>query len=630
MTQLRRRLASEDEGAVLMSVIAVAAVVMIVCVLLATTTINAATYSSVTRAALQSAASADAGIDIVWSSMENSNFLCSSSVNQSGLHYEVTNEYYDENDNLLTCSGTSALSGTPVRAVITSTGIAAQAGVGSATRGNERTIISLVDIEVNNNEALLDKVFFSDGSYTITNSTDVLDASGLTRANLYSNNNIDCTTTVALQGSVFVQGNFSAHNKCVISGTVWAGGAVTSDDQLLVSGDVLSMGGTGATPTDVSLDKAWIGGSVVANGNITAGGTANSQYCSIAGYQAKVCGNVVSILGSISLSNGASIVGNAMALNAVDIGTTNNNLIVGGNVISTKGGLLANNTGNKGFRVGGYIAIKGSSQVPKERIGNQVASCATLTTGLTACNPAEPVRSLDGLPTLLNFPTNETVLAPPRESLARVNGDSTGFALWGADGWSIETIGCSAVKGRIQSGWTGKLLLNVTGCATPYQWDNETFTLTGDLALFIPAGIDAKNDLTFGSNNTTKRTLHLIVPSDALLADGTTPLVTWSNPLPLTDPNYSTPTCAAGTYGDIRSSKITTTNVNTFIYTPCDFYVANQLLNFYGQIYSGNSTYPNNSSITYLPIDVPGAVVATAISGPPVTVTETYRFDARG
>ena len=114
----------------------------------------------------------------------------------------------------------------------------------------------------------------------------------------------------------------------------------------------------------------------------------------------------------------------------------------------------------------------------------------------------------------MNFASdNTTVVAPPRQSLVRVNSDSASLALW--SGWTVETIGCSAVKGRIQSGWTGKLLLNVTDCTVPYAWDNESFTLTGDLALFIPAGIDAKNDLTFVSRSATvKRTLHLIVPAD--------------------------------------------------------------------------------------------------------------------
>lgn len=624
--RLRRREVANDQGAVLISVIAVSAIVMTVTVLIATSSITATTYSSVTRANLESRAAAEAGIDTVWASMENSSFLCQK-VTTSGLKFSVAIAYYDAAGAALTCTGTSSLSGTPGAAVITSTGYAANKGIAGATSGNQRTVIAFVNIVVNNNKATLDKVFFSDGSYTITNSTTVSDAAGLSSANLYSNNNVDCTTTVGIQGSVTTQGNFAAHNKCVISGSVWAGGSVTSDDQLSVSGDVLSAGGTAATPLPVSLDKAWVGGSVVANGNITAQGTTNSQYCSIAGYSAKVCGSVVSIQGSISLDNTANIVGNALALNDVDLGTTNSNLIIGGNVMSVQGALKAKNTGNSGFRVGGAIMVKGTSQLPIARIGKQVSSCASSTTGFTACPASTLVRPLNGLPAKLNFPTNTVVVPPPRESLARINSDSVSLNNWG---WNVETIGCSAVKGRIQSGWTGKLLLNVTGCTVPYAWDNDTFALTGDLALFIPAGIDAKNDLTFNSNSATlTRTLHLIVPSDAKLADGTTNLVTWAYPI-ATDPDYSTPTCAAGTYGDIRSSKITTTRVNTFIYTPCDFYVANQLINFKGQIYSGNSTYPNNSSITYIPIDVPGAIKSTAVVGPPVVVTQTSRFDARG
>lgn len=611
----------------MMTVIAVSAIIMIICATITASSISSLTQTSSTRAAMQSRAAADAGIDIVWASMEQGTFYCTTSATTaSGLKYKVDVEYFDEFGAAVPCTGTSSMTGDPKKAVIKSEGTAKAQSL-SAGSGNKRTVISLVDIEIIDNSVNLDKVFFSDAGYTVTNSTDVLDATGLGHADVYSNGTINCTTAVALEGSVYVQGDFKAHNKCDITGSVWAAGAVTSDDQLYVRGNVLSMGGTAASPTPVSLDKAWVGGTVVANGSVSLNSTANDDYCSVAGYEAKVCGGIVSIEGGISLSNGAIIAGNAIAKNSINLGTTNSNLMVGGNVISKTGSLLASNVGNSGYRVGGYVSIAGSSQVPKARIGNQASSCATGTTGFVACNPVNPEIPLSGLPAVLNFPTETRVIAPPRESLPRINSDALSLTKW--VGYQIETVACNNVQPRVAAGWTGKLLLVVTGCTAPFAWNNDTLTLTGDLVIMAPAGIDARNDLTFKSNNTTKRTMQFIVPADAKLANGTTDLVNWTQPMAGV-PDYYKPVCAAGDYGDFRSSKITTTNINMFIYTPCDFYLANTMFNFHGQIYSGSSVYPNNGELYYTPIDVPGAVTANSTPGNSITVTQTSRFDSRG
>jgi hypothetical protein len=630
LTTLKRRFnaRNDDEGAVLIGVIAVSVIVVIICALIANSAIAASTFSATTRASLQSRAAADAGIDIVRAAMEQGTFYCvKEDTTSTGLSYSVTVEYYDDSDTKLTCSGLSSLIGVPSTGVVTSTGTAADGGVASANSGDTRTVISFLDIEVTDSTATLDKVFFSDAGYTITNSTTVSDGAGLGQANLYSNNDVLCKTTIAIQGNVYVQGNFESSNKCVISGDVWAGGKITSADQMVVSGDLMSMGGTSASPGPVDLDKAWVGGSVIANGSVSMKGNSNTAYCSVAGYNSKVCGSIISLEGGVTLDNGSNVAGNIYAKNSIDIGTTNQNLIVGGNVVSTTGSLSAKNYGNNGYRVGGWVAVGTTSQLPKARIGNQASSCATGTSGFTACSPSQPAIPLGGIPPELNFPTNTRVVAPPRESLARINSDAISLTQW--VGWTIENVTCSNLNSRITAGWTGKLLLNVTNCTAPVVWDNKTFTLTGDLAIMNRSGWEAKNDLTFKSNNTTQRNLMLIVPSDAKLANGTTDLVTWTKPI-ATDPNYYKPTCAAGSYGDITSSKISTTKINMFIYTPCDFAVQNQLINFYGQIYSGSSVYPNNSSITYTQLDVPGAVTAGTPVASSIVATETSRFDARG
>lgn len=639
--RLRRTTRDSEQGTVIISVIAVGSIVLMVCALLAGSAVNALTVTSISRASVQSRAAADAGIDAVWAAMVNSTFYCERTVTMpTGQMYDVDVDYFDKDGNELPCIGTSSLSGTPATGVITATGTAKDGAVGSATSGEERTIIAFLDIVINNNKATLDKVFFSDGSYIVNNSTQVIDSTGLGQANLYSNTNVDCTTTVAIQGNIYVQGNFAAHNNCAVAGTVWAGGTVTSDNELKVAGDLLSMGGTSGPPGVVSLNQSWVGGSVVANGNIT--GTTNNGYtCSATGYVAKVCGSVVSVEGSVSIDNATRVAGSILAHKNIDLGNTNSNLIVGGNVVSTTGNLLAKNSTGSGLRVGGYVAVYGSSQVQKANISNKASSCASSTTGLVACSPAQPDLPLVGLPSALNFPTNSRVVAPPRESLVRVESSAVALSAW--TGYTIESVACANVLNRLKAGWTGKLLITVTGCTAPLNWNKTTIkavtgkefiSLPGDLVIMNPAGWDNKNQTAFtatGVTAPTKRNLQLIVPSDAKLADGTTPLVTWTYPLPVADPDYSKPNCAAGAYGDLLFDNLELTNVQTFLYTPCEFEQKNQMFGFYGQIYSGSAKYPNNATMTFVKMDVPGATKAAATPpGPPVVATQTARFDARG
>jgi hypothetical protein len=624
----RLRASKNDEGAVLIGVIALSVIVVIISSLVASSAITAATFSSTTRASLQSRAAAEAGIDIVWAGMEQGTFYCvKNDTTATGLSYAVKIEYYNAANAKLTCTGTSSLAGTPKTGVVTSTGTAVDGGVASATSGDTRTVIAFFDIVVTDATATLDKVFFSDGGYTVTNSTTILDGSGLGQANLYSNNNLTCQTTISIQGNIYVQGDFSSQNSCIIGGSVWAGGSITSADQMKVSGNLMSMGGTSASPTAVNLNNAWVGGTVVANGSVSMNTTSNSSYCSVAGYNAKVCGSIVSIEGGVTLGNGANVAGNVYAKNAIDLGSTNSNLIVGGNALSKTGSLSASNYGTSGYRIGGFAALGSTSQLPKARMGNQASSCATGTSGFTSCSPTQPAIPLGGLPSQLNFPTNTRVVAPPRESLARIDSDAAAISSW--TGWSTESVTCANLDSRINSGWTGKLLLKVTGCSSQVSWNNKTFTLPGDLVIMSPAGFSGQNDLTFKSNNTTKRTLMLIVPSDAKLANGTTNLVTWTQPI-ATDPTYYKPTCVSGSYGDITGSKLTTTNINTFIYTPCEFSMQNSMITFSGQIYAGNSSYPNNSTITFTKVVVPGARNAGAPVAAGVVATQTSRFDARG
>jgi predicted acyltransferase (DUF342 family) len=622
--RIMSRLDSPESGFALITVIGIMAITVVIAVAIAGSAINAVSFTTSTRAGVQARATADAGIDTAWLSMSQGAFKCAGSGSLSGGTYITSTVYFAASGTALSCVAGVA-SGVPTKAVVNSRGVAANAGVAGGTAGNERNLTALFDIVVDPAKVPLEVAVFSEGNMHLNNNVKFLDPAG--KANLYSNGSISCAANdPQVQGSVYVQGDFTAPNQCKVSGTVWAGGEVSLSSQVSVQGDVYSAGGAPGGSASINLGTAFVAGSVVANGDVVLNGNSNQQYCPLNGYNAKVCGSIISLESTISIGNGGKVGGGLYARGNVDLGTTNSERIVGGNVVSNSGGLQASNYGNSGYRVGGYVAVKGTSQLPKERIGNAASSCA-MSTGFVACNPANPATPMAAIPAALNFPTNTRVVAPPRQSLPRINmyPDSALAGQW--EGWTVQHVACSEAKATVAAGYSGKLLLIVDGCTSPIEWENTTITLKGDLAIMSPAGFNTRNDNTIKSGVTgPKPSLLWIVPSDAKLASGAN-LATWTAPV-ASDPNYTKPSCPSGSYGDISINKLRITDVKTFFYTPCDLVMSNEVVGFTGQMAAGTTAMPTNSTFVLEQVLVPGA---TSGAGGTATVTasQTARFDAR-
>jgi hypothetical protein len=622
--RIRSRLDASESGFALITVIGIMAVTVVIAMAITGSAVNAVSFTTATRAGVQARATADAGIDTAWVSMSKGAFTCAGSGSLEGGTYSTSTAYFAASGTALSCVGGVA-SGVPVKAVVNSRGVAANAGVAGGTSGNERNLTALFDIVVDPGTVVLDEAVFSEGNMQLNNNVNFLDPAG--KAHLYSNGSISCAANdPTVQGSVFAQGDFTAPNQCKVSGTVWAGGEVSLSSQVNVQGDVYSAGGAPGGSASINLGTAFVAGTVVANGDVVLNGNTNQQYCPLNGYNAKVCGSIISLESTISIGNGGKVGGGLYARGNVDLGSTNSERIVGGNVVSNTGGLQASNYGNSGYRVGGYVALRGASQLPKERIGNAASSCSS-TPGFSLCNPVSPATPMAAIPAALNFPTNTRVVPPPRQSLPRINlyPDSALAAKWA--GWTIQRVACSAAKATVAAGFTGKLLLIVDDCTSPLEWENTTITLKGDLAIMSRAGFNTRNDLTINSSSSgVKRNLLWIVPSDAKQASGAD-LATWTTPI-ASDLSYTKPSCPSGAYGDININKLRITDVKTFLYTPCDLVMSNEVVGFTGQMYSGTSAMPSNSTFVMERMSVPGAT-SGAGSTATVSASQTARFDAR-
>ena len=595
------------------------AVTVIIAMALAAAAIAAASFTSETRASVQARAEAEASIDRAWVAMLSYNFCGAQTL--VGIT-EI--EYFNAAGTEINCGAVSSAG--PVTATVTALGTAANAGVAGNDRGDERTISALFDIEVHPGSVNLDEVIFSDAGVEITNDTQVVDGLATNSANIYSNGDVDCHTQIAIQGWIIAQGDFDAPNRCNVAKSVWAGGTATLSSQVTVSGDVLVAGASPSGSSVTVSNNSWVGGTIIANGTISINGQATST-CSLSGLQAKVCGSAISIEGDVKLNGDALVGGSALAHGDVDLGSTiNGKKTVGGDVIATTGKVTAGNVGDgTNPIVGGFLAAGGKSDLPKNRTGNPASSCAAATAGYTRCNPAQPPIVIQAPPTVLNWPTNTRVVAPPRESLPEINSDALSLTKWA--GYAQVSVACADVKASINSAWSGKRLMFVTGCTDPLDLGAANLTLPGDLVLFVPSGIAANNNPTFRSSVPgTVRELMMIVPSDARLSNGTTRLMNWTTPVP----GYQKPVCVngRGQYGNMSFSNLTLVDTRTFLYTPCDLSLSNGVTGFVGQIYvGGTAQFPNNSTITFRRLNVLGAVQDGA--APFVEADQTARFDVR-
>ena len=155
--------------------------------------------------------------------------------------------------------------------------------------------------------------------------------------------------------------------------------------------------------------------------------------------------------------------------------------------------------------------------------------------------------------------------------------------------------GFLALKGQ---SLTSKTLIKVTGnCPLRFATNVKTVSLSQDVAVFDPYGIDLENSLTFKSKDSTNHYLYLIQPYGSTCGPATGG--SGSNSFPL------------GIYlGNLVTMDPT---ISELLYSPCDVHKANQS-STYGQVYAGGTAYiDNKTDAHYVPIPVFGAVVTKRV-----------------
>lgn len=595
------RAARDDRGSAMAAVMGAMLVLGLVSVTVLSSVVASTAFTTSTRADTQSQASADAGVDALFAQISVGTFACAGSSSTAPI-YSASVQYYNAAGNLMPC--TTTVSGTPAKAVITSTGTAQAKGVG-ATSGDAQTVIATVAIQTDSTTTALDKAVFSEGSFTLSNNVTINDSvDGTNDGDLYSNGTINCGTQLQIQGDIIAQGDLRFENTCEGMGTIWVGGNATFSSSVDLTGSLYAAG----TGTITVANSSHIKGGIVTNGSvILENKPQNSKQCPGNPTLYSVCGTVVALGGSITTKNGSNIGGSAYSKTGFYADNANSTKIVAYDVVTQSGTVAGSNL--SGTTIGGTVRTGGTIGVDKARIGTPSGSCqgtadATYTScggtpAIPAPNPAQSYPAGLGYPA--NLPTLPAVNKPLREELPRIENSATGISKW--SGWTPRYFtganACTDAKTYINGTWSGKQLVVIDGCSAPLSWNNEDLVLKGDLAIMSTSGFAAANQFKVKSSVTgTSRDLFWMVPSNG-------PGITWST-VAGTSPAQTAPSCTTG--GNvIIDNQVTITDTRWFIYSPCKVEMKNTVSGFKGQIYAGSVSYPNNSALTFAKLTVPSA-----------------------
>lgn len=280
-----RSLARDDRGSTMAAVIGLIMLIAVVSVTVMTSSVTAASYSTASRANVQSKASADAGIDVAFAKIYAGDYVCLVKSVVDPV-YTATVVYKNSSGGLLACpvtSTTARVSGTPATAEITSIGDAAAKGTGIQT-GNAEKVVAKASItqttETIENTTTTPNPITASGpaiySYSggaFGGSGTLVSVGGSDPDIMIKNGDVTCSGGAQNGVSDFVVagGALTLGGSCNISGNVWVGKRLSIEGGVTVKGNAVADG--------VTINSGTISGSVwaptsdiIVNGNGTIGG----------------------------------------------------------------------------------------------------------------------------------------------------------------------------------------------------------------------------------------------------------------------------------------------------------------------------------------------------------------------
>jgi hypothetical protein len=616
----RGRTQGADDGVAMVMVLGVMMVGAIITATLAYVTMFSTQNTLENRVEARALQSADSGLDLIFSLFEGKTYaelyqVCSQSFVINNDQVDVTTSYTVIRGGVSLPVPVACPLASDITTSVTVTSTATTAAVPLSGGPEVRTVAAV--FAPTPPTTTLDKAIFSEASLTLDLNIDIM-ASGATDdsgnlimdANIYSNGDVDCHTSSALEGSIYAaQGSVELYNSCDIYSSIWARDEIQFKSAADVYGDVYSASSrTSETAPAVHITNPnRVFGSIVTNGSVTLQ----------AGPQ--IDGSVFSRIGQIAMYNSTVIGGSAYAGTKLHMEGNN----VGRDAMVTNGPITGQNSGFIGLNAwaSGSIdsVITASSKFPNTSMSFP-----------SAMNP-HPSTMPAAVGYLGAAQGTGAIQPPPREQMPQLYMGAAELQKWQDSGWNIVDATTSSqctgsgLLGFIDALPSGPNVVTFSPAVCPSGIDfdnNADLTLKGDLALVSPKGFKNKNTLTVESDDlAVERQMYWIMPADS-------PGVTWV----AAPSGQFAPTYDSSVAGTIYVDKAIVHSVSWFMYTPTEVYFKNgiQAGVFKGQIYAGSATLKSQFPLQLDVIPVPSLTSSVPDLADDTEIRMSSRFDVRG
>lgn len=257
--------APHESGSALVAAVGVMAVMMIASVVILSATISALSFSTTTRAGVQSVAAAESGANVVKADLLQD--VCAASYSRTTAPaFTVQVSYSVSATNDVWNAGCPSSGVSAQRLRITSTGAASAPGVNAATADDVTIVESIYELETIPGVMPSGAAMYMHGGVTFANNNELLVSEGGAAAVQVKDGNVTCSNNTVIQGDVIVESGDLNILDCTISGNAWVSGHTTLgqitgnlssgsvNNSSLVGGVYLEGGEIPTVPAWVDLD----------------------------------------------------------------------------------------------------------------------------------------------------------------------------------------------------------------------------------------------------------------------------------------------------------------------------------------------------------------------------------------
>jgi len=566
-----RRLRDEEHGAGMAAVMGLLAVSLVTTAIVAASIVQATTYTTVSRANVQSQAAAEAGVAVARAGLLKGTCAANSSRYASAEGevpaYIATVWLPSGGSWVRGCPGPGAA--TQVR--ILSTGYAENPGVQGATGGDTTHIEVILSSAQSSAEITASgPAVYAYNSQGFGGGGRLVTLDGGETSIMIREGNVTCTGGAAGAADIVVNnGNLTVSNGCSITGDAFASGRVTLPGGPNVGGSVIANALT-ITGGSKVLGSAWVHQDVTLEGGV------------------EIRGNVTAA--SMSFSNGGTIGGNVQ--------TTGNVVFNGGGGPLIKGNLTAANfsTGNGG-EVVKNAWIYGSTSLNWGAIirGNLTTKTWSKPGGSNTDFVKGTVTVVAGGPTASPYATNAArpawPVVPDWINFPYRPSDWSGFAVT-----QIASTGActyAQVRAAIEGFGGQNGIVDAQGCVGGVVIGSDHIvTLTSDVAIFAKSYNLGEGG---GFTASSVRKLWLLTPDNTVESPPVPSCVTGENSFSIT---------GGFTFSD---------KLRVMLYTPCKIALGSST-KFTGQVFAGKAGIDGGAQLTYTAVGLPGYNLDTGLA----------------